>query len=274
MPRKKMWVEWEDGSVLSQSHKRPGDYSPLTRDGENKLGHVTLSNVDEDDDVSPSDWAMDSSTYGYEDSSDARAEEPSVLAEIATLVLLHLIDEARPHVKRWWRDQALPAIKSTNESARNRFAKARKGRRRRRYDMAPTAADDATNAPSVEMEAVTPAEDGIWMSSDEAHQRLMAALVARAFSDKQVQMLLNARIEDDDGHLAPEGSLEMIVPEAIEGQVAWMLEANPKMLDDLLDLFSSNRLSGAPWLPTGSEGFDEVQRLAGGKQGQGRPDPE
>lgn len=49
MPRKKMWVEWEDGADLSQSQKKPGDYSPLTRDGDNHLGHVTLSDADEDE---------------------------------------------------------------------------------------------------------------------------------------------------------------------------------------------------------------------------------
>ena len=50
MPRKKMWVEYDDGSRLSKSQKKPGEYSPLTReDGTKKLGHVTLSDIDEDD---------------------------------------------------------------------------------------------------------------------------------------------------------------------------------------------------------------------------------
>jgi hypothetical protein len=50
MQKKKMWVEWEDGSDLSKSRKKPGQYSPLTReDSTNRLGHVTLSDVDEDE---------------------------------------------------------------------------------------------------------------------------------------------------------------------------------------------------------------------------------
>lgn len=49
MPEKKMRVEWEDGANLSQSRKKPGAYSPLTRDGDNNLGHVILSDVDDDE---------------------------------------------------------------------------------------------------------------------------------------------------------------------------------------------------------------------------------
>lgn len=53
MPRRKMWVEWDDDANLSQSQKKLGDYSPLTRDSSNKLGQATMSDVD-DDDSSPS----------------------------------------------------------------------------------------------------------------------------------------------------------------------------------------------------------------------------
>ncbi len=54
MPKKKMWVEWDDGAELSQSHKGPGNYSPLTRDGDRNLGQVTLSDYDDyDDDDAP-----------------------------------------------------------------------------------------------------------------------------------------------------------------------------------------------------------------------------
>ena len=50
MPKKKMWVEWEDGSDLSKSHKKPGAKSPLTRDTDtNELGQVTLEDIEDDD---------------------------------------------------------------------------------------------------------------------------------------------------------------------------------------------------------------------------------
>lgn len=50
MSAKKMWVHLEDGSELSKSRKKPGQYSPLTReDGTGRLGHVTLSEIDEDE---------------------------------------------------------------------------------------------------------------------------------------------------------------------------------------------------------------------------------
>lgn len=43
-----MWVEWNDGDVLSQSRLRPGAYSPLTRDRDGHLvGQATLRDVEE-----------------------------------------------------------------------------------------------------------------------------------------------------------------------------------------------------------------------------------
>lgn len=39
MPKEKMWVEWKDGTHLSQSQKKPGGFSALTRDDvTNELG--------------------------------------------------------------------------------------------------------------------------------------------------------------------------------------------------------------------------------------------
>ena len=50
MHREKMWVEYEDGARLSRSAKKPGSFSPLTRDGgTNNLGHVTLDPIDGDE---------------------------------------------------------------------------------------------------------------------------------------------------------------------------------------------------------------------------------
>src|ERR1700709_2703992 len=49
MRKKIMQGEWEDGAELSQSRKTPGKKSPLTRDGDNNLGQVVLSDVDDDD---------------------------------------------------------------------------------------------------------------------------------------------------------------------------------------------------------------------------------
>lgn len=51
MPRKRMWVEWEDGAELSRSHKKPGSSSPLTRDADGQLGQVTLDELEDDDEA-------------------------------------------------------------------------------------------------------------------------------------------------------------------------------------------------------------------------------
>ena len=76
------------------------------------------------------------------------------------------------------------------------------------------------------------------MSSAEARQRLAAALIAmavsdraKAISDEQLGILLNARIEDADDAPAGQGSLENLTPEEVEGRVHQMLTANPALLD-------------------------------------------
>jgi hypothetical protein len=169
---------------------------------------------------------------------DARAHEPSVVAEIAADVVSHLIDVAvagaKPRVKRWWNEQALPAIKSTAESTRIKIARSRESGRH---------ADTAELATSA---APAPEENQVTMSSEEAQQRLVAALMARAFSDEQIRMLLSARIEDVDAFLAWKSSLEQFTSQELEAQITLMLEAHPSLLDEFVRMFWGNRIGGVP----------------------------
>src|SRR5882724_9217711 len=110
-----MWVEYEDGSRLSNSQKKPGEYSPLTREDEtNKLGHVTLSDIDEDDeDDSPTEYV-----YRMESSEPATPPAPAspllserereMLGALLILGVNAVVDKAKPHVTRWLAEQAVP----------------------------------------------------------------------------------------------------------------------------------------------------------------------
>ena len=119
-----MQVEWEDGAELSRSQKRPGHFSPLTRDRDNNLvGQVTLSDVDDVDDGEEDE-------EGSEWTSDSFEEEPS-WGELLTQAE-EVIDDLNVILNdlyRWWHDREHPAIESFKESIRNRVARKRKAGR-------------------------------------------------------------------------------------------------------------------------------------------------
>lgn len=125
--REKMWVKRPAGTHLSDSKKRPGEHSPLTRDDDtNELGQVTLENISGDEDDASANW-QPSMDYGATADALPRSPEDDVLAEalahaIVALAVIAAVKGA-PHVKRWWDNDGLPAMRSTMastmESARN-----------------------------------------------------------------------------------------------------------------------------------------------------------
>ena len=240
MPRKVMWVEWDDDAELSRSQKKPGAYSPLTRDSDKKLGNVTLNEVDEygeyEEDFG-NDWTPDIDAPPTAEPW-LTPEEISALAETITSVFT----AAKPHVAKWWKNQALPTMKSTNESARSRFARTRKNR-------PPTPAAEAVTSVEVALE-----DEHLSMTIDEAQQRLLAALVARAFSDEQVELLMRARIENAGGPLGFKSLMERFTPQEVEGHVSSLLEANPALLDEFVSLFRGERIAGSASLPPEGRG--------------------
>lgn len=70
------------------------------------------------------------------------------------------------------------------------------------------------------------------MSRAEAQERFIAALVTRLFSEEQLRILRNARIEGEDDALELNGPTETLTPNQVEGSIILMLEANPSLLDE------------------------------------------
>ncbi len=99
------------------------------------------------------------------------------------------------------------------------------------------------------------------MSSTEAQQRLVAALVARAFSDEQMRMLLNAQIEDTDGPEVSQVSLERLTPREVEQHVNLVLEANPHLVQEFAKLLWGDRAVDGATVPLQSESVTEAPRL-------------
>lgn len=197
MPRRVMVVEYEDGADLSRSRKRPGGYSPLTRDGDRKLGQVILEDPDWDelrrtvgepptaDDLSRRASAADLTPWGQ------------VIVAVFSPLIEAGVDAVGRRAERWWDERACPAIESAVVSTWHRLTKAGKVRRPSPDTEVVTLVDAASENSSTLVD-VAPAEDNLHMSWDEVQQRLQAARLAKAFGDGQLQLVRNARSEDGD----------------------------------------------------------------------------
>ncbi len=293
MHKKKMWVEWEDGSDLSKSRKKPGQYSPLTReDGTNRLSHVTLSDVDEDEDgggsVTYTQPVYGSDENGSQSSALTAEEREELVRLLADLITAGAIVAVRaaPHVKRLWNNMAAPALRSARDKTASGLAEVRQRARQgvrlsiRRGDS--DSAELATFVESVSAdspEGVTTALEAYLpsMSSAEAQQRLAVALIAMAVSDRakavsddQLGILLNARIEDADGAPAEQGSLENFTPEEVERRVQQMLTANPALLEELTALLAHGQPGAAEPQPALPGAAPEVGRHAARRRSRSR----
>ncbi|MEV0566869.1 hypothetical protein [Dactylosporangium sp. NPDC050588] len=227
-----MWVDYDDGSHLSKSQKKPGEYSPLTReDGTNKLGHVTLSDIDEDDELDPPmvfDYAMDSSSP---DRPLAPAEpwlseqEKEILGALLILGAA-AVHKAKPHVTKWLAEQAVPAVRL--RWSRFRFRETgRPGARAEQAAAAEAAAPTETQEVVAAIEAYR-----VSMSTEEARNRFLAALVTRLYSEEQLRVLREARIEDVNGLLALDSMMEALTADQLRAAITALLEEDPSLLGD------------------------------------------
>lgn len=260
MPRKKMWVEYDDGSHLSKSQQKPGEYSPLTReDGTNKLGHVTLSDIDEDDEEDPWVYTPDSSEPDRPAVPAAPAEPwlSEREKEILAALLAAAAQKAHPHVTRWLK-QAVPVARSTW----NRFRSRDTGGPATRAEHAAT----AEAAPPTETQEVVAALEAYRasMSTEEARNRFLAALVSRLYSEEQLRILREVRIEDVNGLLALDSMVEALTADQIRAAIAALLEENPSLLGDgapaeLGRILGERRTEAAP-LPLSGDRTTEPPR--------------
>lgn len=281
--QEKMWVTRPAGTHLSESQKKPGEYSPLTRDDKtNELRQVTLDPIDEGEADS---WSSLPPVWDYGTTASTSAKRPEADEELheAIAVLVGAVIGgtvvAAPYVKKWWEDNALPAMRttmtSTRESARNmkttiastvesaqsttsamasalaatmgsarsKIVRALKSDRQADAGEMVTFAEAPADGPSAELAALL-AEGGARISSAEAQQRMAAAVMARAisekaraFSDEQMRILLGAMIDDAGDLLAVSSAIKRLTPEEIEVSVNRMLEANPAFLQELVKTF-------------------------------------
>jgi hypothetical protein len=229
--------EYPDGATPGKS-KEGGLDQNIYDDQGNLVGHARFI---PDDDY----------RYRYEDdyrrASDAESEEvrltPEEIAQLAELLAIAILAGVKvaPHVRQWWEEQVLSAIRSGlskwDEKALpaikaqwSRLTRSRKAESRQTVVsevQAIAAAMPVADSPDVTSAlAVYQAS----MSSTEARERFVAALVARAFSDEQMRILRETPVRAGDaldlGHL-----MEAVTPEEVARHINQVLQSNPTLLE-------------------------------------------
>jgi len=121
----------------------------------------------------------------------------------------------------------------------------------------------------VVLEPAEPAERHVRMSSAEARERLLAALMARLSSDEQLRTLRSARIEEPDIPVGLERAMAELTPEHVGTQIQLALEADPSLAHDeavaeLQRILGGVRL-GSESLPSTDKTITVPHRRIGGR---------
>jgi len=229
--RERMWVVRPAGTHLSEAAGGSGGQRGMARaDGTNKLEtHATLFPLDDDEDGA--DLPADSQPvfiYVTQDAPVSKQDDElrELLGALVLIGALKAVEKVAPHAKRWWDERALPVVRSTWNKPRTRRALRRVTAGELATSVESAASVDASQELGAALEAYKAS-----MSSVEAQQRLIAALMARLFSDGQLRMLREARIEDETGSLELGPAMATLTPEQLGDSITLMLEANPSLLD-------------------------------------------
>lgn len=283
MARERFDVEIPDGQHLGFSRDTDGAYrAHLFDDKSNDLvGHAELFEPSVDAEPWPNIeyiYVSEPSARHERELSDEELDEAfEALLNLGLIVAL-LAVKAAPHVTSWWRDKALPAMRSTGDNALSAMKSANRNALQSIRSKSGTALLTVKSAWNNKSIRASKVERGVVfgpdipvtepahvsssteldvsfhdyrarMGSAEARERFVAALVARAFSDRQMRTLRNARIEDDGGRPSLESAMDVLTPQQVEDTIVLMLERNPSLLDresmtELSAILSGNNANG------------------------------
>lgn len=242
MAKIRLDVEVPDGQHLGFSRDTDGAYRGHLFDDETNdlVGHAELFEPNEDDADSLNSQfvyvSISEATKDQELTAEEIAQALDALLRLGILVTVLAVETA-PHVKRWLHDIAIPAMKSTSDNVRqsvkstwNRFTRARV------TDRGTAPAGMISTTEPVRAESSTELEIAFEdyrarMSSTEARERFVVALLAKAFSEEQMRMLRNANFEDDDDERGLKAVVEALTPQQVGETLTTILEKNPSLLD-------------------------------------------
>ena len=259
MPREKMWVDYPDGTHLSQSSQDPGGCRGLARDDatNNLTGHATLYSIT-DDDEAESDLSRLLVWVG------------GVLGGIA---LGAAAVKVTPRVVSWWNERMLPAMQSRG---RNLFRRKRRKQGTIQDETAettdapalPLTQADATCAVFVEQVDALSGESGTPMSQAEVEERLFAILIAAACIAEQIRALSGVRLESEDSERVEllSGAIRQLSTQRIADGINRLLESDTALLDEatvdqFMKMFKGARIPGQGYAPIRVEQLQDALRL-------------
>lgn len=202
MPRKYGYYEWDDGS-LTPGQKKEGGWHQNLYDSDGHLkDHARFiptennNNDDDNDDYSEEDYSI--TTHVNEEERQS-SEADTVIIDIAVLAAVaacYGAVVATPHIKRFWKEKVKPFFRSKVKGQKDQQHSVH-------HDLEtipvvveePTDSKVSSESPSTDM--VT-AKEQQTMSIDEAKARLILAAMGRAYSDEQLQMVINSHTIDAD----------------------------------------------------------------------------
>lgn len=262
MPREKMWVDYPEGTHLSQSRQAPGGINALVRDDEtgNLKGQATLHPITDDDAES----------------------DPSRLLVLVTGAALGVAAvKVTPYVVNWWNervvsawnDRALPAMQSR---VRNLLRRKRRKQGTLQDETAETT--DAPTLPLTEADIVCVAfveqvdalsgEPGTSMSQAEAEEHLFAILIMAANIAERLRKLSSARIEAEDSERVEllSEAIRQLSTQRIADGINRLLESDTASLDratvaQFMKLFKGARIPTQGYAPIRVEQLQEALRL-------------
>ncbi len=252
MARQRFDVEVPDGQHLGFSRDTDGALRAHLFDDETNglVGHAELFAPGDDD----MDWlnppcthSPDGGAAGNRELTPEESEAIEALVRLGIIVAALAVKAAAPHVARWWHS-AIPAIKSagsnallTAKSVGNNTVLTMQSTWSRLTRASEVASEPVPlkEVPAVETAGMGPSTElalafqdcRARMSSEDARNRLVAALVARAFSEEQFRLLHDVQIEDNDARLSANDSIRPLTPQQLGQSFSWMLENNPSLLE-------------------------------------------
>ena len=261
MPREKMWVDYPEGTHLSQSRQDPGGLNALVRDDEtgNLKGHATLHPIIDDD--------MESDL--------SRLLVLVSGAALGGIVLGAAAVKVTPHVISWWNERMLPAMQS-RVRVRNLFRRKRRKQGALQNETAkttdapalPLTEADVACAAFVEQVDALSGEPGTPMSQAEAEEHLFAILIMAANIAERLRKLSSARIEAEDSERVEllSEAIRQLSTQRIADGINRLLESDTASLDEatvaqFMKLFKGARIPGQGYAPIRVEQLQEALRL-------------
>ncbi len=260
MPREKMWVDYPDGTHLSQSSQDPGGFRGLARDDatNNLMGHATLHPIIDDD-----------------TESDLSRLLVWVGGVLGGIVLGAAAVKVTPRVVSWWNERMLPAMQSR---VRNLFRRKRRKRGALQDETAettdapalPLTPTDVTCGVFVDQVDALSGEPGTSMSQAEAEEHLFVILIMAANIAERLRALSGARIESEDSERVEllSEAIRQLSTQRIADGINRLLESDTALLDEatvdqFMKVFKGARIPGQGYAPIRVEQLQEALRLEG-----------